>query len=67
MTDQSSKKQKRATTNYTNNTNKDKNTMSFIKEFIVNSFVRFVLFVVKKWDVGYNNKISVVCFLKKFD
>jgi len=46
-----SKQKKRATTNHTNYTNKEK-ILFFIKKMIAsNSFVIFVLFVVKKWGV----------------
>jgi len=49
---------KQETTNHTNSTNKVKRFITFyVKEnYIVNSFVKFVLFVVKKRVVGKNNK-----------
>jgi hypothetical protein len=50
------KTKKRETTNHTNSTNKGKKTL-----FFINSFVKFVLFVVEKWGVGRKTiKKSVV-------
>jgi len=52
-------KKVRETTNHTNSTNKIKNLFTFNinKIYIVNSFVIFVLFVVKKW-LGEEKKIE---------
>ncbi len=60
----SSQLQIRQITNYTNSTNKVKRFIIFyVKEiYIVNSFVIFVLFVVKKMVVGGGNKkLYVFC------
>jgi len=60
------KNPKRETTNYTNNTNKGKKNSVFYKNkmTVINPFVIFVLFVVKKWVVGGRNKKLAVCTIR---
>jgi len=60
------KQKKRATTNYTNNTNKNKEDYAFYKETVINSFVKFVLFVVKKRGIGGKTIKNSVFFVVKY-